>query len=123
MPEYPETSIENVKEALGFSKKALDGRTKEARKLKQIKSALNDDFDSALKEILEHSIAINLVVEKKLVDQGLETGDLKMSSELKALRKDTMDRLKMLEKIKKNKQFTKNEDQLASLILGEGDNE
>jgi small-conductance mechanosensitive channel len=122
MPDYSENPIDDLKEALSFSRHVMDGRTKSARKFKQIKRSLDESFDNALKEILEYQISLNLVMEKNLVDQGLQDNNLSLSQELKALRKDTFDKLKLLEKVQKGRKFSNDESDLAKLILG-GDSE
>lgn len=120
MAKYKETGIEDLKEALSIEG-ISDGRTKQMRKLKQLQRALREDFDAALSEILTTQISLNLVAEKEITDKSLKKGKMALSQELKALRKDTMDKLKLLEKIKKNKQISSSENELAKLILGGAD--
>ena len=90
--------------------------------MKQIKKALAEDFYGALKYILEQNLAVNLMLEQKIVDEGLEQGNLQLSTELKNLRKDSFDKLKMLEKIQKGQKVNKDENDIAQMILG-NDNE
>lgn len=120
MAKYKETGLEDLKEALSIEG-ISDGRTKQMRKLKQIKRGLDQDFDSALAEILSTQISLNLVAEKEITDKSLKKGKMALSQELKALRKDTMDKLKLLEKIKKNKQLSGDDTELAKLLLGGAD--
>lgn len=121
MPKYKDRPIEDLKDALSIDQSALDFRTKPARKLKQVKRALNEDFDAALGEILEYQISLNMVMEKSMIDKALQDGNLSLTPELKALRKDSFDKLKLLEKIKKGRKFSKDEDDLAKMILGDSD--
>src|SRR6056297_1870361 len=100
MAGYKDNAVDDLKEALSFSSLVVDGRTKNARKLKQVKRALDENFDAALAEILSTQIALNTVMEKNMINQGLQDGNLSLTPELKALRKDSFDKLKLLEKVK-----------------------
>ena len=120
MAQYKEDAKEKIEQALELPD-SIDMRTKEGRRIKNVEWALQRDFDSALKAILEYEISLNMYRQHYINNQDLENGNYAMSTELKNIRKDTFDRLKLLEKLNKNKKLSKDDKSLANLILGDND--
>jgi hypothetical protein len=119
MAEYNEKGIDDLRDALAIDE--IDGRTKKARKIKMISRGLEEDFYDSLAYMLRQDIAINKAVEHEIVSSGLKSNDPEWMKELKQIRKDSLDKLKLLEKINKGHQMSNKDNDIAKLILGGND--
>lgn len=102
-----------------------DGRTKDAIKLKRIKEGLQTNGNQAMMELFCNVISHNLLIEKKMTNQLLaddnlvdDDGNLNpaVSKDLLKLRANTLQYLKMLQKIKSSGGNNNNDINIADLL-------
>jgi hypothetical protein len=102
-----------------------DGRTKDAIKLKRIKEGLQTNGNQAMTELFCNVIAHNLLIEKKMTNQLLADDNLvdndgnlnpAVSKDLLKLRANTLQYLKMLQKIKSSGGGNNDDFNIADLL-------